>query len=191
MRRGPSAAFLALTLAFSLSSDGQTKKLTMSGVVSDKQSHTPIEGATVTVVGNKANQESTDAEGSFILSFADGVREGEAVRIHVEKSGYRPYDKLVAVSSTIPLQVSLLASKAAPPLVSLRPLVKVDSFSTLVPFHSEWKNAPIPMNANFSDPHEEFYSALVSLADRPDKPPQGRPHTRKESLNPSTNNLLL
>ncbi len=109
MRWGSSAALLAVILALSVSSNGQNRKLTMSGVVTDKQSRTPIEGATVSVVGSKANQESTDAEGSFILSFAEGVREGEAVRIHVEKPGYRPYDKLVAVNSTIVLQVSLLA----------------------------------------------------------------------------------
>src|SRR5712692_2319934 len=116
MRWGSSAARLVVILAFSVSSNGQNGTLTMSGVVTDKQSHTPIQGATVTVVGNKANQESTDTEGSFMLRFAEGVREGEAVRIHVEKSGYRPYDKLVAVTSAIPLQVSLLALKTASPL---------------------------------------------------------------------------
>jgi len=156
----------------------------MSGVVTDKQSHTPIEGATVAIVGNKANQEATDAEGSFILSFAEGVREGEAVRIHVEKLGYRPYDKLVAVSSTIPLQVSLLAIKAVPPLAraSRPPIAKADSFSTLVPFHAEWKNAPIPMNLNFSDPRQEFYGALVELADRPNSPPQGWPPYKERNF---------
>jgi len=85
----------------------------MSGVVTDKQSHKPIEGATVTVVGNKANQALTDSEGSFILTFAEGVQEGEPIRIRVEKLGYRIYEALKAVSSTIPLQVSL--EPAAPP----------------------------------------------------------------------------
>src|SRR5258708_38063165 len=112
MRWGFSTA-LVLILAFSVSSHGQSGKLTMSGVVTSKQSHTPIQGATVTVVGNKANQELTDAEGSFILRFPEGVREGEAIRIHVEKSGYQPYDKLVAITSSVPLQVSLVAIKAS------------------------------------------------------------------------------
>jgi hypothetical protein len=42
-----SAALLAVLLAFSTSSHPQTRKMTLSGIVTDKQTHKPIEGATV------------------------------------------------------------------------------------------------------------------------------------------------
>ena len=113
MKLGSGAALLVVILAVSLSSNGQTEKLTMSGIVTDQQSRMPIQGATVTVVGNKANQEITDAKGSFVLHFAEGAREGQDVRIRIEKPGYRPYDALVPITATIPLQVFLAAIKVS------------------------------------------------------------------------------
>jgi hypothetical protein len=110
MRAGPIVAFFAVVLALSLSTDAQAKNLTMSGIVTDKKSHNPIQGATVTVVGNRANPDTTDSGGSFVLNFTEGVHEGETVRIRVEKPGYKAYEVLIAVSSTIPLQVSLEAT---------------------------------------------------------------------------------
>jgi hypothetical protein len=177
MRRHIKTVFLILLLALPSSSGAQAKNLTMSGIVTDRQSRRPIEGARVTVIGNLANSDTTtDIDGSFIVNFAKGVEEGSSVRIQVEKFGYAPYEKLVAVSSTIPLQVSMRAIKPLPSTPSLHvPIAKTDSFSTLVPFHGEWKNTPIPMNANLSDPHEEFYGGLIQLASRPDKQPEGWP----------------
>ena len=55
------------------------------------------------------------------------------------------------------------------------PIEKTDSFSTLVPFQGESKNAPIPMDINFTDPHSEFYASLFQLANRSDKQPEGWP----------------
>jgi hypothetical protein len=149
----------------------------MSGVVTDKQSRRPIEGARVTIVGNKAKSDTTtDIEGLFIVDFVKGVEEGSRVLIRVEKSGYEAYNKWVAVSSTITLQISLLSNRPVPSAhIPPVPMAKTDSFSTLVPLHGEWKNSPIPMNTNLSDPHQEFYDGLVTLASRPDKPPKGWP----------------
>jgi hypothetical protein len=184
MKCQPKAICVALALC-SLVHAQQAKKLTMSGFVTDQQSHNPIEGARVTAVGNQANPDTTDGSGSFILTLAEGVQEGNSLRIRVEKTGYRAYDKWVAVSSTIPLQVSLeiiMPHKGSPaasmPPASL-PIVNTDSFSTLVPLHAEWRSAPIPMNTNLTDPHQEFYGDLMGLADRPDKRPVGWP-TYKE-----------
>src|SRR5437016_3525594 len=177
MRRWINAVFLIVVLALPSLGRAQAKNLTMSGIVTDKQSRRPVEGARVTVIGDLAKSDTTtDIDGSFILNFTKGVEEGSSVRIRVEKFGYAPYEKWVAVSSTIPLQVSMNAIRAMPstPAPSV-PIVKTDSFSTLVPFHGEWKNAPIPMNTNLSDPHEEFYGGLVQLASRPGKPPDGWP----------------
>ena len=96
------AAFVLIPL-----SKAQDKAITMSGVVTDSKSHLPVDGATVTVVGNKANPEITERDGVFILHFSAGVREGDAVRIRVEKTGYQVYQATKSVSSTIPLLVPL------------------------------------------------------------------------------------
>jgi hypothetical protein len=149
----------------------------MSGIVIDRQSRLPVARATVTVIGNLANSNTTtDMDGSFILTFIQGVQEGRSVRIRVEKVGYETYEKLVAVSSTIPLQVPLLALRATSKVPSSSPpITKSDSFMTLVPFHGEWKNSPVPMNTNLNGPHQEFFSDLFELAYRPDEQPEGWP----------------
>jgi hypothetical protein len=96
----------------------QDKKLTMSGIVTDSRSHQPVEGATVSVVGNKANPEVTDRNGSVILTFSASSREGEVVRVRVEKAGYRVYEVNTPISPTIPIQFSIdriLYKKKIPP----------------------------------------------------------------------------
>jgi hypothetical protein len=94
--------------------------LTMSGIVID-QSRRPVPGAKVTAVGNKASSDgTTDAEGSFILAFGPDATQGDAILIQVEKVGYRPFYKWVAISSSIPIQMSLTALGAAPSGSSLR-----------------------------------------------------------------------
>lgn len=114
MRCRIQVVFLAVALVHAISGDAQVKKLTMSGVVTDEKSHNPILGATVTAVGNEANSDTTtDGEGLFVLTFVRGVPEGSSVRIRVEKPGYKPYDRLVTVSSTVPLPVSLASNVPA------------------------------------------------------------------------------
>lgn len=112
MKSAPNALVLAVLFVFATPLAAQTKKLTMSGTVIDKHSHEPVKSAEVSVVGNKANQDSTDSEGSFILSFSEGVHEGDAVRIRVEKSGYDIYDEWTAVSSEIPLHIYLESARS-------------------------------------------------------------------------------
>ena len=107
----------SLSAAFFLASLGaaQEKTLTMSGIVSDAKSRDPVEGARVTAVGNKATSDATtDTNGSFILTFRQDVGVGDSVLIRVEKSGYKPFETWRAVSSVIPLQVSLQAVKSVP-----------------------------------------------------------------------------
>jgi hypothetical protein len=115
MRCRIKAVFLIVVFALPSLGGAQAKNLTMSGIVTDRQSRRPVEGARVTVIGNTAKSDTTtDIGGSFIVTLAKGVEEGSSVRIRVEKLGYASYDKWVAVSSTIPLQVSLLAIRAMP-----------------------------------------------------------------------------
>lgn len=85
----------------------QDKRLTMSGIVMDSQSHLPVGGATVSVVGNRANPESTDSDGTFILVFSTDTHEGEVVRIRVQKTGYKVYEANRTASPTIPLQLPI------------------------------------------------------------------------------------
>src|SRR6266849_10019293 len=98
MRPKINAVFLIVVLALPALGRAQAKNLTMSGIVTDKKSRRPVEGARVTVIGSLAKSDTTtDIDGSFIVNFAKGVEEGRSVRIRVEKTGYAPYEKLVAV----------------------------------------------------------------------------------------------
>ena len=80
---------------------------TLSGTVSEKGTGRPLEGAKVVVVGGKANSESTDTNGAFILKFPAEVRVGDLIRIHIELEGYIPYTDTVAVAPAQPHSVSL------------------------------------------------------------------------------------
>jgi hypothetical protein len=154
----------------------QTKSATMSGIVIDAQSRRPISGAVVTVIGDRSKSPTTtDNDGKFIITFAQGVEEGTSVRIRVEKRGYVLYDKWQSVTSVVPLSVELLPVNRARPIQSKAPITSTDRFATLVPFHAEWKDVPVPINENIVDEHEEFFSELVVLADRPAKQPEGWP----------------
>jgi len=106
---------IAITASISGRTGSQVNALTLSGFVVDKNSR-PVEGANVTVVGNKAKADTTtDSEGAFVVSLAQGVQEGNTVRVVVEKPGYKPYQKLCAVSSAIPLRIPLEALASPPP----------------------------------------------------------------------------
>jgi hypothetical protein len=72
-----------------------------------------LEGASVTVVGGKANSAVTDSEGNFVLMFLSDVKAGEIVHVHVEKPGYKPYTKISAISPVIPLIIYLEPIKGA------------------------------------------------------------------------------
>jgi len=175
MRGHVKTAILLVAFALPLTGTAQVKNLTMSGVVTDSQSRRPVRGATVSVIGNKAQTDTTtDSEGSFIVQLAQGVEEGNTVRIRVEKVGYLTFDKLSAVSPTIPLQILLVPSRTGASVQrGLQPIARTARFSTLVPFHGEWKNSPIPMDTNLADPHGEFFGELLRLASRPEALPEG------------------
>jgi hypothetical protein len=152
MRGSITAAFLLFVLALPFSVEAQVEPLTMSGVVTDGRSRLPIQGVKITIVGDLAKSPATtDSEGSFILTFVQGVEEGTSIRIRIEKSGYKLYDKWIAVSSTIPLQVSLLATKTplsvhaqqaeAPPLITMQ--ISPSTFPVSVPAHSTISILPL------------------------------------------------
>jgi hypothetical protein len=80
---------------------------TLSGTVSEKGTGRPLEGAKVAVVGGKANSESTDSKGGFVLRFPAEVRVGDLLRIHIELDGYIPYTDTLAVVPAQPHSISL------------------------------------------------------------------------------------
>jgi len=128
MRRRIKRTLQIAILALPLSIGAQVRNLTQSGVVQDKQSKNPIEGVRVSVIGNVAKSDTTtDSEGTFILTFTQGLDEGSPVRIRIEKPGYRPYEEWITVSSKVPLHVSLLADRSAPPIrTSAAPIAAID-----------------------------------------------------------------
>jgi hypothetical protein len=81
--------------------------VTVSGFVFEKDSSRAIFEASISVVGGKANTVHSDSDGKFILIFGADIKSGSVVRIHVEKEGYQVYEKLLPISSTIPLDISL------------------------------------------------------------------------------------
>jgi Carboxypeptidase regulatory-like domain len=85
--------------------------MAVSGFVFESGSGRSVEGAQVTVVGGKANDAITDSSGTFILTFTNDVKPGDTVLIRVERSGYKPYTKMMAVSPKLPVQVFLEAIK--------------------------------------------------------------------------------
>lgn len=92
---------------FLLSSARAQTDLTMSGVVIENGTGNPVEGATVSIVGGKANQDVTDSAGKFSLRFAGDTKPGTKVRIRVVKDGYKPYTNDIAVSSELSVPISL------------------------------------------------------------------------------------
>jgi hypothetical protein len=106
---------LILLFVFPSLCSSQGKNLTMSGIVTDAKSRNPIEGARVSAVGNRAVSDAvTDTDGSFILIFRGDVVEGERIEIHIERSGYKPYQKWESVSPPIALQFSLVPIRSIP-----------------------------------------------------------------------------
>jgi hypothetical protein len=103
MRRFSNCLLLGLSLC--VDSFGQVKNSTVAGVVSDEHSREVIRGAAVSVVGNQTNPTTTDDDGVFVMMVPQGV---DSFRIRIEKSGYRIYEKLVPVPTSIPLRISLL-----------------------------------------------------------------------------------
>jgi len=135
--------FLVLTASFSALLWAQTKTSTLSGRVTDKTSSHAVEGATVTIVGNKAKgPETTDSEGAFVIRLARGVEGGSTVRVRVEKVGYKPYEKLVPASPELPVWILLEPAGSKLPARAPKPTASTDQYSGFL----EPANDPMPHN---------------------------------------------
>ena len=81
------------------------QNLTMKGLVSDIQGK-PINQAEISVDGNLGDAISDD-NGIFILKLSSSVKLGQSIRIRAAKNGFRPWDRLVTVSSDKPIVIKL------------------------------------------------------------------------------------
>jgi hypothetical protein len=99
---------LAINLSFA-----QTPAPNLQGFVYDSQ-HNPVEGATVSAGASARASKLTDLNGHFSLEMAPTVRRGDSVRLHVEKSGFRPSILDVGLSD-LTVAVYLVSSKAPLP----------------------------------------------------------------------------
>jgi len=84
---------------------GAFQQVKLRGTVRDQTSHKAIPRAAVTASGNQSKQdEVTDDQGFFRLVL-EGIAPGALVRIRVQKEGYTPYDRNMAVSEEIPIEI--------------------------------------------------------------------------------------
>src|ERR1700688_2322863 len=60
------------------------------------------------------------------------------------------------------------------------PIIKLNSFGTLVPILPSQTNVPIPTDDNLQDPHRMFYQDLQSLVIRPAVPPVGEQYPDRD-----------
>ncbi|HET6930159.1 MAG TPA: carboxypeptidase regulatory-like domain-containing protein [Candidatus Acidoferrum sp.] len=85
-------------------------RLKISGVVTDADSHKPLPGVSVTVVGDRAAAPTiTDDNGLFILELANTVKAGSDVWVKFEKQGYESRNEHLSASSEVPRTFTLQA----------------------------------------------------------------------------------
>jgi hypothetical protein len=85
---------------------------TLSGTVSDANTHTPVTQANVSLVGGQAtHDDTTDAKGNFILHLVSTVQRGDIVWLRVQKTGYDVYNEKVPVAAELPRPIQLVPSK--------------------------------------------------------------------------------
>jgi hypothetical protein len=103
---------VALAETLLLTNVAAFQQVRVRGTVRESKSGRPIPRATVTASGNQSQQdELTDDQGFFRLVL-QGVAPGSLVRIRVQKEGYAPYDRQIAVSEEIPLEVLMSLAPA-------------------------------------------------------------------------------
>lgn len=115
MSRPVSVCFV-LSLALSaLAAVGDDSRIVLQGVVMDRASSGPIQGASVSAAGDLALQDAvTDSEGYFRLELKPSVHDGQFVRLAIHKEGYVSYDKQKPVSASHPEPYNFLLSSRIP-----------------------------------------------------------------------------
>src|SRR6202034_2759235 len=91
-----------------------------------------------------------------------------------EKNGFRPYDKLLAASSAVPLRIELdrlrntsptpTVARPAVPSVHQPPIERVAKFTVMVPYDTTPGASPVPLNENLNDPLSSRYSEFYWMA---------------------------
>ncbi len=139
----------------------------------------------------KTKGEFNFAVGSFIVSAAIAVYGIEVLQMRVTwPAGLRVLVTYILIAGCVTLTgeairwayrrhrgattkeasktVETIATVVNAPALAAPPIVKTDTFSTLVPINTKAPNVPVPMDENLGDPRSEFYSDLLGLAGRPE-----------------------
>lgn len=80
--------------------------LTMSGRVLESETRSPLGQVTISSPAATADTAST-SDGIFVLHLMPSIKEGNAITIHAQRTGYVPRDVTVAVSTEIPIDIVL------------------------------------------------------------------------------------
>jgi len=93
------SSLLPLLLTLCLAAQ-QGTILHVRGQITDATTHRDVAGVSISSVLAR-HDATTDANGFFVLELRDGVKPGDDVRIHIQKSGYRADDVTEAASETV------------------------------------------------------------------------------------------
>src|SRR6266850_1567717 len=152
---------IAILLAAAPSVSGAVyafEQITIRGIVRDADG--PVQGASVNLAaaGRVRKPETTDVNGFFALEIVDGTKPSEAVRLQVQKNGYRLYDQVIAATETVVYTITIVKDRPLNgPQSSIRPPTGSENGKQEAP-----RTSPIPA------PIVHFISQLQS-ADRSDR----------------------
>jgi hypothetical protein len=107
----------------------QSSSLQLRGKVTDSADGKPIQGATVSIDGGLARYDAvTDSAGTFRLLLLPQVLPGSALRIRVQSPSHQSYERDVAASADVLVDVSLVRIVKPP-----KPLRRIESVILLKP----------------------------------------------------------
>ena len=117
-------------------------QVSVHGIVTDARTHTPIQCAVVSAVGDQAAApDCTDAAGQFDIVLNERVKIGDQIRIRAQKANYSSFDKKAIASPNQIIQIELvpIPSARARTHTANRPLNSTqithrDAFAFDIPF---------------------------------------------------------
>ena len=89
------AYFVAATIT---KAEEQTKQIAIAGIVVDEATNAGLGQALVRHTDG-TETDTTEDNGNFRITLSSNVKPSDRIRIHVEKSGYRPFEESVTVPS--------------------------------------------------------------------------------------------
>lgn len=157
----------ALTFLLALCAVAQQRtSLYIRGQITDSASRDDVAGVTVSAV--EARHDATsDANGFFTLELRDETKAGAAIRIHVQKEGYKSVDLTEAASENVTYAIRISRVGRSHPIgiyPHQPPLQRTAKFVVMIPFDTAPGAFPIPVDENPDDPLSRTYQDIHSLA---------------------------